>query len=238
MHNLSWTYFLWALSSAIPPAHKFRSVSCRAALETSAPRRLGHGAWEVEFPSLGKVGDKRTAVWQHWGRMLEGWSNKAARLAGWGRVTRQVWFCTWCTGLTACLFRTVPVALTGAAQLRACGISSSCCIVKVHNHPTWAMSRKEGMAWYWVLCVWQYNVHIYKSALRTHLSQAMRTVRKMEQQKLMLFNGYANLNSQRRYINEKTFTNICVFKVSCIKDSKGPIVFLWSRQALLNVLSS
>jgi hypothetical protein len=31
--------------------------------------------------------------------------------------------------------------------------------------------------------------------LGTHLSQAMRTVRKMEQQKLMLFSGYANLKS-------------------------------------------
>jgi hypothetical protein len=34
----------------------------------------------------------------------------------------------------ACLFRTVPVALTGAAQLRADGISSYCFIV--HNHPS------------------------------------------------------------------------------------------------------
>jgi hypothetical protein len=67
---------------------------------------------------------------------------------GWRRVSRQVWFCTWWTGRTACLFRTVPVALTGAAQLRADGISSRCYIVNVHNHPSWATSRKEGMAWY------------------------------------------------------------------------------------------
>ncbi len=41
-------------------------------------------------------------------------------------------------------YRTVPVALTGAAQLRAEGISSCCCMVKnVHNHPV-----KEDMAWY------------------------------------------------------------------------------------------
>ncbi len=33
-------------------------------------------------------------------------------------------------------FRTVPVALTGAAQLRADGISRCCYIVKVHNHPS------------------------------------------------------------------------------------------------------
>jgi hypothetical protein len=37
---------------------------------------------------------------------------------------------------TACLFLTVQVALTGAAQLRADGISSCCCIVNVHNHPS------------------------------------------------------------------------------------------------------
>jgi hypothetical protein len=50
-----------------------------------------------------------------WGRRLEGWNSPAACLAGWRGVTRQVWFCTWWTGRTACLFRTVPVALTGAA---------------------------------------------------------------------------------------------------------------------------
>jgi hypothetical protein len=36
-------------------------------------------------------------------------------------------------GPTDCLFRTVPVALTGAAQLRAGGIPSCCYIVNVHN---------------------------------------------------------------------------------------------------------
>jgi hypothetical protein len=45
-------------------------------------------------------------------------------------------------------FCSVPVALTGAAQLRADGISSCCYIVNVHNHPSLATSRKEGMAWY------------------------------------------------------------------------------------------
>jgi hypothetical protein len=38
-------------------------------------------------------------------------------------------------GRTAYLLRTVPVALTGAAKLRAKGISSCCYIVNVHNHP-------------------------------------------------------------------------------------------------------
>ncbi len=44
-------------------------------------------------------------------------------------------------------FCSVPVALTGAAQLQADGISSCCYIVNVHNHPTLATSRKEAMAW-------------------------------------------------------------------------------------------
>jgi hypothetical protein len=51
-------------------------------------------------------------------------------------------------GRIGCLFHTVPVALTGAAQLRADGISSCCYIVNVFNHPSWAMSGKEGLAWY------------------------------------------------------------------------------------------
>ncbi len=40
------------------------------------------------------------------------------------------------------------VALTGAAQLRADGISSCCYVVNIHNHPSWATSRKEAMVWY------------------------------------------------------------------------------------------
>jgi hypothetical protein len=43
---------------------------------------------------------------------------------------------------------TLLVAMTGAAQLRADGISSCCYIVNVHNHPSRATSRKEGMVWY------------------------------------------------------------------------------------------
>jgi hypothetical protein len=37
-------------------------------------------------------------------------------------------------GHTACLFRIVPVSLTGAAQMLADGISSCCFIVNVHIH--------------------------------------------------------------------------------------------------------
>jgi hypothetical protein len=55
------------------------------------------------------------------GRRLEGWSKTAASLGGWRKVARQVWFCTWWTGRTAFLFRTVLVVLTRAAQLRADG---------------------------------------------------------------------------------------------------------------------
>ncbi len=43
---------------------------------------------------------------------------------------------------------TNPVALTGAAQLLSDEISSCCYIINVHNHPSWATSRKEVMAWY------------------------------------------------------------------------------------------
>ncbi len=76
----------------------------------------------------------RWCSYTQWGRRLEGWSNTAARLAGWGRATRQVWFCTWSTGRISCLFRTVPAALTGAAQLRTARISSCCYVENVHNH--------------------------------------------------------------------------------------------------------
>ncbi len=83
---------------------------------------------------------------------IEGWPNTAAHLAGWRRVVWQVWFCTWWTGRTACLYRTIPVALTGAAQLRVDGISSCCYyIVNVHNHPSWAASRKECMGCYSII---------------------------------------------------------------------------------------
>ncbi len=51
-------------------------------------------------------------------------------------------------GRTASFFRTVPIALTGAAQLRADGGSSCCYIINVHNHPSWATSRKDGKARY------------------------------------------------------------------------------------------
>jgi hypothetical protein len=60
-------------------------------------------------------------------------------------------------------FRTIPVALTGAAQLRADVISSCCYIVNLHNHPSWPTSCKEGMAWYSSRpmpsrCLWLSNI--------------------------------------------------------------------------------
>jgi hypothetical protein len=79
-----------------------------------------------------------------WGG-LESWPTTVARLAGWLRVTQQVWFCTWWMGLTVCLFRTVPVALTWAFKLRADGISISCYIINVQNHSSWANHAKK--AW-------------------------------------------------------------------------------------------
>ncbi len=84
-----------------------------------------------------------------WGRKLEGWPNTAAGLTGWRRVTRQG--CDF-----VCDGRAVPPAFlyrTGCPnrscpQLRADRISSCYYIINVHNHPSWATSRKEGMAWY------------------------------------------------------------------------------------------
>ncbi len=54
--------------------------------------------------------------------------------------------CMWWSGRTAYLFHTVPVVLTGVDQLWAKRIFSWCYTVNVHNHPSWATSRKEGMA--------------------------------------------------------------------------------------------
>ncbi len=51
-------------------------------------------------------------------------------------------------GRTSFLFCTVPVALARAVQLRTDGFSCCCYIINVHNHPSWATSRKEGIAWY------------------------------------------------------------------------------------------
>ncbi len=89
-------------------------------------------------------------VWgqNQWGRRLEGWPNTAAHLAGWRRVTWQVGFCTWTTGHTLCLSRTVQVALTGADQLQGYDGISSCCSIENVHHPSWAASRKVVMAWY------------------------------------------------------------------------------------------
>jgi hypothetical protein len=72
--------------------------------------------------------------YNQWGWRLDGWTNTAACLAGRRRVTRQLWFCTRRTGRPACFFHTKPVALTGAAQLRADGISSCCYMVNVPSN--------------------------------------------------------------------------------------------------------
>ncbi len=39
------------------------------------------------------------------------------------------------------LFRTVPATLTGAAKMRADGISSSCYIINVHNRMSWSTRK-------------------------------------------------------------------------------------------------
>jgi hypothetical protein len=116
---------------------------------------------EAEFTYYVNNSERGGGGSDQWGRKLEGWFNTAARLAGWRRVTRQVWSCLWWAGRTVCLFRTVLVALTWAAQLRADGIYSCCYVVNVHNHPSWAMSHKEGMAWYSsrsMPSLWEYHL--------------------------------------------------------------------------------
>ncbi len=89
-----------------------------------------------------------------WGRRLEGWPNTAARLAGWGRVTLQVWFCTLYgraippaftvlyVQCTSCPDRSCPAACWWNFQLM---LYSKC---TVHSYPSWASAHKEGMAWY------------------------------------------------------------------------------------------
>ncbi len=41
-------------------------------------------------------------------KAIEGWPSTAPRLAGWRRVTRQVWFCLWWTGRAGCPDRRCP----------------------------------------------------------------------------------------------------------------------------------
>jgi hypothetical protein len=74
-----------------------------------------------------------------------GWPNMAARLDGWRRMPQQVWFCTWWTGLTPCLFPTIQVALTGVAQLRAEGISISCYICTLTSIISHVTQRRHGL---------------------------------------------------------------------------------------------
>jgi hypothetical protein len=93
----------------------------------------------------------------HW---LEIWSNHfctsmgpnggtVALDSGW---LEGVGFCTDGRAIppTACLFHTVPVALAGAAQLRADGIFSCCKCSKctLPSVRSYVMSCNDGMAWY------------------------------------------------------------------------------------------
>ncbi len=132
----------------------FLRLYCRGTLitllaEISSCRKCGKPCVSTFIRTQKNISPRLSVIRLQWGWRLEGWSNTAARLAGWRRVTPQMWFCTWWTGRTACLFRTVPVALTCAPQLRNEGISVCCYIITyVHHHLSWATSRKEGMAWY------------------------------------------------------------------------------------------
>ncbi len=82
-----------------------------------------------------------------WGRGLEGWPNTAARLADWRRVSCQVWFCTWWTGRTACLFHTDGLPWP---ELSSCKPMEFPAVVIKQMYTTVrrATSRKEGMTWY------------------------------------------------------------------------------------------
>ncbi len=79
--------------------------------------------------------------WEQWGRRLEVWPNTAARLAGWRTV------CQW-----PCRCDFVPPAFSIPYRLPCCELmefpAAVIYVVNVHIHPSWAMSRKEGMAWY------------------------------------------------------------------------------------------
>jgi hypothetical protein len=73
-----------------------------------------------------------------WGRILEGWPNTAARLAGWRRVTREVCFLYVMDGPCHLPWRTEPLAPRSGADL----------LLDVLKTPSRATWRKEGMAWY------------------------------------------------------------------------------------------
>jgi hypothetical protein len=78
----------------------------------------------------------------------EGWPNMAASL-GWLEESDPSGVILYVMDgpCPACLFRSLLIALTGAAQMRADEISNCCYIVNVSNHPLCVMSRKDGMAW-------------------------------------------------------------------------------------------
>ncbi len=58
---------------------------------------LGYPSDDCKLHNLLNNGIAGT-FFNQWGRRLDGWTNTVTRLAGWRRVTRQVWFCTRWTG--------------------------------------------------------------------------------------------------------------------------------------------
>jgi hypothetical protein len=143
-----WNVLLRVITRRLwPPKGPLKSQSTHVHLKKRMKRRTGKYLTSFTYSCCDQLNASCCIVI---GRRLEDWPKMVAQLAGWRRVTQQLWFCTrtWWTGRTACLFRNVPVARTVAAQLRADGISSCLYIVIVHNHPSWATSRKEGMTWY------------------------------------------------------------------------------------------
>ncbi len=97
------------------------------------------------FFKAGREKDLKLVVktYNQWGRRLEGEPNTAARLAGWRWPSRCDFVCD---------ERAIPPAFFVLYRLPWQELPSCepiCCnIINVHNHPSWATSRKEGMAWY------------------------------------------------------------------------------------------
>jgi hypothetical protein len=116
--NYVFRFWFWtskALKSFHPNEHTWANILYR----TTLARLSKYGLLRINPYNRGRGSTHRR---------LESWPSAAVR------------FCTLWTDHTACLFHTVPVALTGAAQLRAEGISSCWYIVNVNTTQPSVMS--------------------------------------------------------------------------------------------------
>jgi hypothetical protein len=129
------------------------------------------------------------------GRRLEGCPNMAAFLAGWRRVARQVWL----------PIRTVPVALTGAAQLRADWISScyyicmKCTqpsVMILHLNYSWVISNVTSNK-IWSKPAQYFN---YALSLKTYFKNEVRVLTQLGLQRLA-FSNFEKFSLPRVSIN-------------------------------------